>query len=89
MKVRFTNEGGYPKAINAETGELLYATSATIEMGPRKVAAVVRLDSPLVDVTCDATVKDVKHLIYGQNDLESIAVAMAILVKRRNELERL
>ncbi len=21
MKIRFTNEGGYPKAINAETGE--------------------------------------------------------------------
>jgi diacylglycerol kinase len=49
----------------------------------------LHLFNPVVDIVCDAAVKETRHLIYDANDLESIAAAMAVLVKRRNELERL
>lgn len=90
MKVRLrTDERGIPHCENAETGERLLATAASIDMGPVEVTAVVHLCGPVVDVVCDATIKDVRHLVFDQNDLESIAAAMTVLVKRRNELERL
>lgn len=76
--------------INHETGEAIqFVTSADIHMGAREVNATLYFDNPQIDIVCDATVEETKHLVYDQNDLESIAAAMAVLVKRRNELERL
>lgn len=88
-RVRLTNEGGFPKVVDAETGELLRAIRADIHMGPREISATVQLDDPAIDIVCDAAIASAKHLVYDQNDLESISVAIAVLVKRRNELERL
>jgi hypothetical protein len=91
MKVRLrTDERGIPYCENAETGEQIrYVTSATVHMGARHVTAELCIHSPTLDLTCDATLAETRQLFYDQNDLESIAAAMAVLVKRRDELERL
>lgn len=90
MKVRLrSDERGMPR-VETETGEpIKYVTSAMIDMGFREVSATITLANPDIDITCDARIKETRQLIYDQNDLESIAAAMAILVKRRNDLERL
>lgn len=91
MKIRLrTDERGLPHAENAETGERIeYVTSATIEMGPRDVTAVLHIDGPNVDIAIDATIRHMQHLVYDRESTESITHAIAVLVARRNELERL
>lgn len=87
-RVRLTNEGGYPKAVDAETGELLRAIRADIHMGAREVDATLHLDNPVIDIVCDAKIKETKHLTYDPNDLDSLNAAISLLVVQRNILER-